>query len=94
MTALDTPASNLVARLTQELGSDRVITASAALADLSRDQLRVRRAFRAEQQPAMPLAADTGFRRRCREHAERRYSWERHVAALEGALESESGTRR
>ena len=35
---------------------------------------------------AFPLAADPGFRRRCREHAERRYSWERHLTALEAAL--------
>ena len=35
----------------------------------------------------MPLAADAGFRRRCREHAERLYSWERHIVGLECALE-------
>jgi glycosyltransferase involved in cell wall biosynthesis len=37
---------------------------------------------------ALPLSTDAGFRRRCREYAERRYSWERHVAALECALEA------
>lgn len=37
---------------------------------------------------ALPLTADPSFRRRCREHAEGGYSWERHIAALEGALEA------
>ena len=35
---------------------------------------------------ALPLSTDAGFRRRCREYAERRYSWERHVDALEAVL--------
>lgn len=43
---------------------------------------------------ALPLAADEGFRRRCREHAERHYSWERHVDALEGALAAAGGAAR
>jgi len=39
---------------------------------------------------ALPLAADEGFRRRCRAYAETRYSWDRHVDALESLLVSPS----
>jgi glycosyltransferase involved in cell wall biosynthesis len=35
---------------------------------------------------ALPLSADEAFRRRCRAHAEGRYSWDRHLDALEGLL--------
>jgi glycosyltransferase involved in cell wall biosynthesis len=42
---------------------------------------------------AIGLAADPHFRRRCREHAESRYSWERHIQALECALAADAGAR-
>jgi glycosyltransferase involved in cell wall biosynthesis len=40
---------------------------------------------------AMTFAADPPFRRRCREYVESRYSWERHVHALECALAADGG---
>ena len=42
---------------------------------------------------ALPLGADPSFRRRCREHAEQGYAWERHILALERALDSGSAAR-
>lgn len=57
MTALDASTANLATRLTEALGPDRVIGDPATLADLARDQLRMRRAFQSKQPPVAPLVA-------------------------------------
>jgi glycosyltransferase involved in cell wall biosynthesis len=41
---------------------------------------------------ALPLAADAGFRRRCRAYAEARYAWDRHIDALEALLAGTGAT--